>query len=496
MRTRFLPAAVAASTVAALGGLGMAVLAPAASAAAPAKPFDFNGDGYRDLAIGSPNGKVSGKKAAGFVTVTFGSASGLNTAKRQVLHQDTAGVGGAAEANDHFGYAVSSADLDRDGYAELVVGVPDEDADGKTDVGAFTVFWGTKSGLSTQAATVAPQDGATGSRAGLSLAGGDFNRGGYGDFAYTGATGWGWYSYEPPAARTARANGAAFVQHAMPAPRKRAGARAAAAPRPVTARVQAAYVTNSTYPGVLLGWNDPGAPEPGDRNVVALFERGETPDTLTPTSAYSMEPGSLASGDFNGDGFGDVAIGRPAVSDAHPGGEVQIIPGTAQGFGTDVSVIDADTPGVPGGVVSGARFGADLAAGDVNKDGKADLAIGVPGYKSGSAASAGGTYLLFGSATGVTGTGTQWLSQSTAGVPGGSEANDRFGTQVTLLDHTKDGNADLVVGAPGENGTEGAITFVKGRANGVVPVTGAVSYGPGTFKVGGLSAQLGLWISD
>ncbi|MFJ2730207.1 integrin alpha [Streptomyces collinus] len=50
------------------------------AAASPAKlADDFNGDGYRDLAIGMPEKTINGKEDAGAVLVTFGSAHGLTS---------------------------------------------------------------------------------------------------------------------------------------------------------------------------------------------------------------------------------------------------------------------------------------------------------------------------------------------------------------------------------------------------------------------------------
>lgn len=52
---------------------------------------DFNGDGYRDLAFAALGGSVSGFAGAGFAGVVYGSSTGLRTATKQVITQNSAG---------------------------------------------------------------------------------------------------------------------------------------------------------------------------------------------------------------------------------------------------------------------------------------------------------------------------------------------------------------------------------------------------------------------
>ncbi|MFG1998087.1 FG-GAP-like repeat-containing protein [Spirillospora sp. NPDC048911] len=480
MRTRVFSRVLVSAAVTGSAGLGLAVLGPAASAAAPAKPYDFNGDGYRDLAIGSPNGKVGRAKGAGFLTVTYGSRGGLNLKKRQILSQDTSGVPGAAEAGDHFGHALASGDLNRDGRADLVVSAPDEDGSGKKNNGLLVVFWGTKSGLSTRAFVLPANDSVSNERTGLSVAVGDFNRGGYADLAYTSSYGFGWYGFEPTAASAA-------VHHRMSLP----GRARAAAPRVVTAAVYAGDVLGKGHPQLVLTWRDPASTE--FRNDVSVWAP-KTSNSLTVQSSVPVEVGPAAVADFDGDRHADIAIGQ-RFDAGHRGGQVTVLKGSAAGIARGAQYsIGLDSAGVPGTSANGNRFGADVAVGDANKDGKADLAVGAPGVTIGSARGAGAALVLFGRATGLGG--AQWVSQSTSGVPGGSESNDAFGSQVSLLDHNRDGYADLTVGAPTENRGEGTVTLIKGRASGVVPISGAFAFGPGSFKLAGKTAQLGLRLGD
>ena len=102
--------------------------------ACAALPSDFNGDAYTDLAVGVPSEDVGHKEQAGAVNVLYGSQFGLTAAGDQHWTQDTPGVLGTAEGGpghdenpyDRFGAALASGDFDRDGYADLAIGVPED----------------------------------------------------------------------------------------------------------------------------------------------------------------------------------------------------------------------------------------------------------------------------------------------------------------------------------------------------------------------------------
>ena len=68
--------------------------------------------------------------------------------------------------------------------------------------------------------------------------------------------------------------------------------------------------------------------------------------------------------------------------------------------------------------------------------------------------------VIYGWNGGLSETGTQSLHQDTPGVPGGNEEGDGFGGEVLLSDVTGDGKADLTVGLPWENDSDGyAVAF-------------------------------------
>lgn len=69
--------------------------------------FDF--DQYEDLAIGEPYRSYTGAPAAGQVRVIYGSASGLSASDAQSLDGGSTGVG--RQENEHFGWALAADDF-------------------------------------------------------------------------------------------------------------------------------------------------------------------------------------------------------------------------------------------------------------------------------------------------------------------------------------------------------------------------------------------------
>ena len=183
---------------------------------------------------------------------------------------------------------------------------------------------------------------------------------------------------------------------------------------------------------------------------------------------------AVASGDFNGDGIADLAVGVPheAIGAAGFAGAVNILYGTNDGLSSPGNQgWHQDSPGIEGGSEALDRFGSALATGYFNDDQYADLAVGVPGEDIGAINEAGAVHILYGTKNGLSATGNQMWYQDSPGIEGGSEADDRFGSALAVGDFNDDRIDDLAVGVPGEDigatNEAGAVHILYGTKNGL-----------------------------
>ncbi|MFF0184859.1 FG-GAP-like repeat-containing protein [Streptomyces sp. NPDC005244] len=465
--------ALATATAAALTGglLGLSATTAAAVGTARAYTADFNGDGYGDVAFAAPYAKVAGQGMAGQVAVVYGGSSGLDPAKRTVVSQNTTGVPGGAEAEDTFGEALATADLNGDGYTDLAVGSPGEDVGSDVDGGSVTVLWGSAGGLK-NGTTVKDPAVSSHDAWGKTLTAGDFNGDGRADLAVgTGSS----HAYLIRGGFTS--SGTTGTTLKVDLPEKATYGIDAMKSGDTNGDKKADLVM--TYRTAL-----DAAPGSWSKGVAYLGTTGGL-ETSVPRPLNGGT--SIAVGDIDGDGYAEIALGNVfAKDDDHTGtlgGRVVVIRGSKIGpINGDVPMADLtqSSTGVPGTDEAGDGFGASVSIADVNGDGFGDLAVGVPFEDIDSAEDTGTTVLLKGSASGVSRTGATTFSQATAGVPGTAESMDYFGSDVLLSDVTKDGRADFTVAAAFEDEGVGAVTALRGSASGVT-TTGARSFGPGSF---------------
>jgi len=266
----------------------------------------------------------------------------------------------AGAPGDFFGYSVASAgDVNGDGFADLIVGAYADDVGG-TDAGRAYVYYGGPGADAVADLTLTGS--ATDHYFGISVSSaGDVNGDGYGDLIVG-------------------APGRAYVYYGGPSP-----------------DAIADVVLTGAAPGDLFGWPVSSAGDVNgdgfDDLIVGaalagrayVYYGGPNPDSLpdlTLTGSLRFGSSVASAGDVNGDGYSDVIVGSPWAESAYVY------------YGGPSADASADLTFT--GAAADFMFGFPVAtAGDVNGDGFADVIVGASGNNVGGF-SAGRAYVYYG----------------------------------------------------------------------------------------------------
>lgn len=184
---------------------------------------------------------------------------------------------------------------------------------------------------------------------------------------------------------------------------------------------------------------------------------------------------SLVSGDFDNDGYDDLAIGAsgrsyPGTTDA---GAVLVVYGSSSGIGPARSKLFARaTDGLGVDPEEADRYGSDLVVADFTNDGYDDLVIDIPNARCANGVRSGAVVILRGSSTGLVNTQSRSYFPGEQGIPGScTSSTQNFGEGLAVGRFNADTRPDLAIGAPGSSAApdRGSVTVLMSSITGPGP---------------------------
>ncbi|HEX2607684.1 MAG TPA: FG-GAP-like repeat-containing protein, partial [Flavisolibacter sp.] len=417
---------------------------------------DVNGDGISDLLVGSPN-FTNTLNQEGSWNLYYGQGPGFTPVAAQEIHR--------LEGLSNLGYCVASAqDLNNDGYTDLIAGAPGYNS----NRGRAYIFFGKKGGFTTQAAPASPAaatvpdiilPGPAGVNSffGASVAsGGDVDGNGYPDIlvgAYgylgTGAV-FVYYNY----------NTGLDIANPQILTQAQAGAQfgfSVASAGDMNSDGVSDIVIGA--PGTDFSFTDEGSAHIFFGKAAAPLAAVRDVQLYGGANSAFMGRSVTGIGDFDGDGYSDVAVGTPGF--AANSGSVSVVFGDPSGTGPTVSFQR---------LLASIQFGSTVAAaGDIDGNGLGDFMVTEPNFSSGSS-NQGAVAIYYGNAARTISSGNP-----PAELLGGS-LNGQVGlgnSCASATDVNGDGYSDILVGARNfslPSGDKGIVRLYYGGPTGISPV--------------------------
>ena len=483
---------------------------------------DVNHDGLDDLLIAAPEADIGTNTNAGAVYLIYGKAGNFGLIDLETLVNNNLSSGSAVffggSANEGFGSAITGGDFNGDGFADFAIGNSDLGS------GEAMLFLGSSAKISGQNNAADMRNALnpglhrliytgkdSGDKFGTSLSSGDFNGDGIDDL-FIGA---------PNVSISATGNnaGGGAILFGSNANTPLMGGSLNDFGGSING-VKLQGLQNGSQTGKVVAsgfdFNSDGfddflisAPdfdfntESNNGRIVLVLGRNKPIDNsnnsifdlakVDAVNGYPVGTGSVltglpgeklgmsfAVGDFDGDGYDDLAIALPdaegldANNDPAPGaGIVVVIKGhdSLSDMSSFANIRSGSAPATDGYVIRGTTPGGHLGkalanAGDVNRDGIDDLVIGTPDANSNMGTNNGASYLIFGKSGRAGFLDLNSLAQIDGRPFEGYLSNDHFGSAVSGGDLNGDGHDDLLLSAPSLDGFErtnnGAVQIVYG----------------------------------
>jgi FG-GAP repeat len=387
---------------------------------------DFDGDGYPDLAVAAPHEAIGSTASAGGVTVLWGSADGL-TGDSTWIQDDT------PVANGLFGRALAAGDFDGDGHQELAVLTSDTlwtytfVADAASAGPRITRSSAARAMNAARAhATAGADDARSAAADGVHYTGmtaGDYNDDHLSDLVLLGTsvisgTSHGLSSYLPGSA-----DGPTWSRDLAGGPVAASGDLNGDGADDLAT----AYPTQSGSSGTVKIWyggaDGPSGKTGPDDPVTFSQSSAGVPGTAESGDHWGSD---LSIGDANGDQHPDLAIGADGedIGSVSNAGAVWLLRGSATGItGTGAQSFDQNSANVPGDAETSDRFGGQVRLIDADADGKAGLVAAAPGENTND----GVAWVLSGTASGLTATGSWTFGGGSVNAP---SADAQFGSTI------------------------------------------------------------------
>ncbi len=413
---------------------------------------DLNNDGIADIAVSAPLADVGGRNA-GAVYVFFGSVGAQPDTMAADADVTLIGLSGSGR----FGTSVLTGDINADGIDDIAIGAILDDANGD-DNGAVYIFNGpiAPGALNANDAdlVLVGETGHMGDQFGSAMALGDVDGDGRTDLAVS--------AIREDANGTMTDAGAVYTF--LDSRTLTSAAAESADVKLVGADVGdqlgnmlvIADVNGDEEDDMIVAaWRyDPPLPAPRKRDAGGVFiflnnSVGATDANLadivfTGEDVDDEFGAGLAVGDIDGDGFKDVMVGAPKNDRlGFDVGRVYLFKGGDAIAGAYAGDADLVLSGQP----SNDNFGETLTCGDTNGDGRDDVVVGAPRASHGAIRN--GRSFVFNGGPNMTDSVATQADMIQTGEPSSHES---FGACTKVADWNRDGMADVLVSAPGNDG--------------------------------------------